>query len=74
MSGSGSGFCSFADQTGCIAVVGAGGPVVAIILCFLLVVLPVCLCVRKRRRRRREIEDAAKPASSDYKIQSAHTE
>ena len=59
-----------------ISATSAGGFLVLVFLCCLLVVLPVCVCVRRRRRRRRRrIEaDAAKPASSDYKIQSTHTE
>ena len=58
-----------------ISVTSAGGFLVLVFLCCLLVVLPVCVCVRRRRRRRRRIEvGSAKPASSDYKIQSTHTE
>ena len=67
---------SFDPDGNCaIVIYSVGSPVVVVVLCCLFVVLPVCLCVRRRRRRRREMEvGTAKPASSDYKIQSAHTE
>ena len=58
-----------------ISTLSAGGFVVLLLICCLLVVLPVCICVRRRRRRRGKMEvGTAKPASSDYKIQSTHTE